>query len=263
MAFVAIAELFLNGLHLLIQVVLALAALHLLLDPTANALFDLQQVDFGIQQRQYVLDTGRQVDDFENFLFLLDLQGHVCGHGIDQAPWLFDAVQRRQHFGRDFLAQLHVLLELRQQRAHEHFRLALGGVDFVDQGNFGTDVPFYFAETLHGAALLALDQHLDGAIGQFQQLQYGGNGTDAVQGVFARVIVGRVFLGQQENLLFARHRRLEGFDGLFAPHEQRDDHVRVNNDIAQWQKRQVEGGLHDFASTAALWPETGGNDAWT
>lgn len=142
-AFVAITEFLLNGLHLLVQVVLALAALHLLLDPTANALFDLQRVDFGIQQRQYVLDTGRQVDDFENFLFLLDLQGHVCGHGVDQAPWLFDAVQRRQHFGWDFLAQLHVLLELRQQRAHEHFRLALGGVDFVDQGNFGTDVPFY------------------------------------------------------------------------------------------------------------------------
>ncbi len=57
-AFVAIAELLLNGLHLLIQVVLALAALHLLLHTTANALFDLQQVDFGIQQGQHVLDTG-------------------------------------------------------------------------------------------------------------------------------------------------------------------------------------------------------------
>ncbi|MNR21077.1 hypothetical protein D3C85_1379560 [compost metagenome] len=77
------------------------------------------------------------------------------------------------------------------------------------------------------------------------------------------IVIGRVFLGQQQNLLLARHRGLKGFDGLFAPHEQRDDHVRVNNDIAQWQKRQVEGGLHDFASTAALWPETGGNDAWT
>ncbi|MNM70670.1 hypothetical protein D3C81_823070 [compost metagenome] len=40
--FFAVAELFLNGLHLLIQVVLALAALHLLLDPAADTLLDLQ-----------------------------------------------------------------------------------------------------------------------------------------------------------------------------------------------------------------------------
>ncbi|MNC24508.1 hypothetical protein D3C75_725630 [compost metagenome] len=210
-----------------------------------------------------MLDTGSQVDDFKNFLLLLDLQGHVRGHGVDQAPWLVDAVQRRQHFGRHLLAQLNVLFELRQQRAHEHFRLALGSVGFVDQGDFSTDVPFNFGEALDRTTLLALDQHLDGAIRQLQQLQHGGNGTDTVQGVLARIVVGWILLGQQKDLLFARHRRLEGFDGLFAPHEQRDNHVRVNNDIAQWQKRQVEGGLHDFASTAALWPETGGNDAWT
>ena len=41
MAFIDIAKLFLNGLHLLIQVVLALAALHLLLHATANTLLDL------------------------------------------------------------------------------------------------------------------------------------------------------------------------------------------------------------------------------
>ncbi|MNH21974.1 hypothetical protein D3C79_818130 [compost metagenome] len=210
-----------------------------------------------------MFDTARQLDNFENFLLLLDFQRHVRCHGIDQTPRLLDAVQRGQHFSGDFLAQLHILLELRQQRAHEDFRLALGGVDFFDQGDFGTDVPFYFGESLDRTTLLALDQHLDGAIRQLQQLQHGGNGTNSIQGVFTRIIVGWVLLGQQENLLLARHRRLKGFDRLFAPHKQRDDHMRVYDDIAQWQKRQVEGGLHDFASTAALWPETGGNDAWT
>ncbi|MNH08215.1 hypothetical protein D3C79_676240 [compost metagenome] len=115
-----------------------------------------------------------------------------------------------------------------------------------------------FVETLDCTALLALDQDLDGAIGQFQQLQNSGNGTDAVQGVFAWIVISGVLLGQQENLLLARHCGLEGFDGLLAPHEQWDNHVRIDDDIAQWQKRQVEGGLHDFASTAALWPETDG-----
>ena len=253
-AFVAVAELFLNGLHLLIQVVLALTALHLLFDATANAFFDLQQVDLGIQQRQDVLDPGRQIDDFEDFLLLLDLQGHVRGHGVDQAAWLVDAVERRQDFSRDFLAQLHILFELRQQAAHEHFGLALGGVDFVDQRDFGTAVAVHFAEALDGAALLTFDQNLDRAIRQLEQLQNGRDGTYAIKCVFTGIVVSRVSLGQQKDLLVARHRGLEGFDGFLAPHEQRDNHVRINHDITQWQERQFDGCLHDFASTAAIWP---------
>lgn len=50
-AFLAVAEFFLDGLHLLIQVVLALAALHLFLHTATDAFLNLQQVDFAIQQR--------------------------------------------------------------------------------------------------------------------------------------------------------------------------------------------------------------------
>ena len=184
-------------------------------------------------------------------------------HGIHQATRLIDAVEGRQDFGRNLLAELDILLELGQQAAHEHFGFAVRGFGFIDQGDLGTDVPFDLDKTLDSTALLALDQHLDGAIGQFQQLQDGSDGADPIQGVFAWIIVSGILLSQQKDLLLTGHRGLEGLDGLFTPHEQRDNHVRVNNDIAQWQKRQVEGCLHDFASTAALWPETGGNDAWT
>ncbi|MNG15961.1 hypothetical protein D3C84_998260 [compost metagenome] len=109
-------------------------------------------------------------------------------------------------------------------------------------------------EALDAAALLAFDQHLDRAIRQLQQLQHGGHGTDAIQGIFARIVVGRVALCQQENLLVAGHCRLKGFNGLLAPDEQRDDHVWVDHNIAQGQERQFDGCLHDFSSTAAIWP---------
>ncbi|MNO77287.1 hypothetical protein D3C76_683900 [compost metagenome] len=253
-AFVAVAELFLNGLHLLIQVVLALAALHLLLHAATDALLDLQQVDFGIQQGQDVLDPCGQIDDLQDFLLLLDFQRHVRGHGVYQAAGLIDAVERRQDFSRDFLAQLHILFELRQQAAHEDFRLTVRRGGLFDQGNLGPAVAFDFDKALNRTALLAFDQHLDGAIGQLQQLQNSGNGTDTIQSVFTRIIVSRIFLRQQKNLLLASHRCLEGFDGLLAPHEQRDNHMRIYNNITQWQERQFEGCLHDFASTAATWP---------
>ena len=92
--FVTVTQFFLNGLHLLIQIVLALAALHLLFDTAANTLFNLQQINFGIQQRQDVFDPGLQIDDFENFLLLLDLECHMGSHGIDQTAWLINAVKR-------------------------------------------------------------------------------------------------------------------------------------------------------------------------
>ena len=262
-AFVAVTELFLNGLHLLIQVVLALAALHLFLHATTNALLDLQQVDLGIQQGQHVFHASAQVDDFEDFLLLLDLQRHVGRHGIDQAPRLIDAVERGQDFSRDLFAQLHILFELRQQAAHEHFGFAVRGVGLIDQRDFGAAVAIHFDETLDRATLLAFDQHLDGAIRQLQQLQYSCNRAYALKSVFTRVIVGRISLGEQQNLLVAGHRSLKGLDGFFATHEQWDHHVRIHHDIAQWQKRQFNGRLHDFASTAALRPWTDRNELKT
>ncbi len=198
-----------------------------------------------------MLDTRRQFDDFEYFLLLFDLQRHVRGHGVDQATGLIDAVERGQYFGRNLLAQLHVLLELAQQGAHEHFRLAIRSVDLVDQLHFGTHVAVDLQELLDTAALLAFDQHLDSAIGQFEQLQDGGDSADTVQGVFTWIVIGGILLREQKDLLFARHRRLEGFDGLLTTHKQRDNHVRIDDDIAQWQERQFDGCLHDFASTAA------------
>ncbi|MNZ33443.1 hypothetical protein D3C78_507890 [compost metagenome] len=236
-ALVDITQFLLNGLHLLIQIVLTLAALHLLLDAAADALLDLQQVDFGIQQRQDVLDALGKLGQLEDFLLLFDLQRHVGGHGVHQAARFVDAVQRGQHLGRHLLAQLDILFELAEQAANEYFGFALAGIALVYQADFGTAVAIHFAEALDGATLLALDQHFHGAVRQFQQLQDGGNGAHAIQGIFARVVIGRIPLGNQKNLLVPRHRGLERLDGFLTPHEKRDDHVRIDHDIAQWQER--------------------------
>ncbi|MNR31475.1 hypothetical protein D3C85_1489870 [compost metagenome] len=91
-------------------------------------------------------------------------------HGVDQATRLIDAVERRQDFSRDLLAQLYILFELRQQCAHEHFGFALGSVDFFDQRDFGTAMAVDLAEAFDGATLLTLDQNLDGAVRQLEKL---------------------------------------------------------------------------------------------
>jgi hypothetical protein len=63
---VHLAELVLNGLHLLIQVVLALALLHLLLDAAADAFLDLQHVDLALDQHDHVLEPFAHVDHLED-----------------------------------------------------------------------------------------------------------------------------------------------------------------------------------------------------
>jgi hypothetical protein len=143
---------------------------------------------------------GPQLDDFENFLLLLDLQAMCAAMVSTRRPGSSMLLSDDSTSAGTFLPSCTYCSNC-DSRCARTLRLALGGLDFVDQADFGTDVAVDFAETLDRAALLAFDQHLDGAIRQLQQLQHGGNGTDAVQGVLTRIIVGRVFLGQQEDLL--------------------------------------------------------------
>ena len=175
-------------------------------------------------------------------------------HGIDQSAWLINAVKRRQHLSRYFFAQLHILLKLREQAAYKYFGLALRRSRFFDQGNFGAQVTIRLAKFFNSATLLTLDQHLDGTVWQFQQLQNSGDSAHAIKCVGSGIIVSRIFLSQQQDLLVARHRSLEGLDRLLASHEQWDHHVRIHNNITQRQERQFDGCLHDFASTAAIRP---------
>ena len=122
---VEVAEFLLNGLHLLIQVVLALALLHLLLDAAADALLDLQHVHLAFDHGEHVLEALAHVGNLENLLLLGQLQRHVGGDRVGQAAGLLDAGERGQDLGRHLLVELDVLLELRDDRAREHVHFAL------------------------------------------------------------------------------------------------------------------------------------------
>ena len=78
----AFAKFLLNRLDLFVEVILALALLHLALDAAADALFDLQDVDFGFELRQQALDARAHVEHLEDFLLLLELQRQVSRNGV-------------------------------------------------------------------------------------------------------------------------------------------------------------------------------------
>jgi hypothetical protein len=51
--------------------------------------------------------------------------------------------------------------------------------------------------------------------------------------VYRRIVVRGAALGDQQNLLGILHGRLQCTNRFFAPDEQRDHHVRVNDYVAQ------------------------------
>jgi hypothetical protein len=115
----------------------------------------------------------------------------------------------------------------------------------VHLADLGLVIGLLVGEAHDGRAALALDQHLHGAVGQLQQLQDGGQHADIVDVGRGRIVVGRVLLGDQKDLLAAAHHLFEGAHGLVTPDEQRDHHMREHNDIPQGQHRKRTNLRHD------------------
>ena len=122
---VHLAQFLLDRLHLLVEVVLALALLHLLLDAAADALLDLQHVHLALDQGEDVLQAAAHVLDLEHLLLGIELERHVRGDGVGEPARLLDARERGQDLRRHLAVELYVLLELRDDRAHEHVHFAL------------------------------------------------------------------------------------------------------------------------------------------
>ncbi len=243
---IELAELLLNGLHLLIQIVLALALLHLLLHAAANALFDLQHVHLALDHGEHVLEALAHVGDLQNLLLLGELERHVRGDRIGEPPGLFDARERGEDLRRHLLVEFYILLELRDHRAREHVHLALLVALLVrHRGHFGgKELPL--GQLLDAGPIHALDQHLDGAVRQLQELQDGRNGAHPVQILALRIVDVGLFLRDQEDALVRLHGKIERDDRFFPADEQRDHHVRIDHDVAQRQHRH--GGIGGYYS---------------
>jgi hypothetical protein len=235
---VHLAQLFLDRLHLLVEVVLALALLHLLLDPAADAFLDLQHVHLALDEGEDVLEPATHVLDLEDLLLGVELERHVRRDGVGEATGLLDAGERGEDLRRHLAVELHVLLELRDHRAHQHVHLALVvGFALAEHAGLGGE-EISRDQLLDLCALDALDQHLDGAVGQLQQLQDRRDGADVVEVLGSGIVHVGLALREQQDLLVHLHGLLERDYRALAADEQRDDHVRVHDHVAQRQHRQ-------------------------
>ena len=238
-AIFTLPKLFLDRLYLLVQVVLTLALLHLAFDAATDALLDLQDVELALHQLEKMLEALLDVEHFENFLLLLELQRQMRGNGIAQPASLVDACQRGQDLGGNLLVELHILIELLDHGATHRLDLVIAADVSRHRRNRGGVVRLGIDNLGDARALTALNKHLDRAVGQFQHLQNISDAGDFIHVLGGGLIFGCRLLGNQHDAFACLHRGFQRLDGFRAPDEQRNDHVRKNHHVAQRQQRQL------------------------
>src|SRR6185312_511936 len=230
LALLALAQFLLNRLELFVEIVLALSLLHLALDAAADALLDLEDADLAFHVAENLLEPRGYGIRFEDFLLLGNFQREMRRQRIGQLRRVIDLVDRDQHLGRNLFVELDVLLELGDGGARQRLEfLALTGL-LLERLGERLEERRIVGETEDARAVAALDQHLHGAVGQFEKLQHRADGADAEQVGGGRLVLLGVLLRDEQNLLVVLHHVLERAHGFLAPDEQRNDHMRKNDD---------------------------------
>ena len=200
----------------------------------ANPAFDTAE---AIQALGVELDQQR--------LLVGDLDLDVRHHRVGQLARVLDLGELDGGLGGQLAVALGVVLELGDDRTHQRLDLLPLGHVVGNRLDRRRQMGTAGVELAQPGARAALDQHAHGAVGQLQQLQHGGGDADLVQVGAAGIVLGGVELRDQENLLVGRHRRLQRGHRLVAPDEQRDDHVREDDDVPQ--RQDGEGLGHGYS----------------
>ena len=155
---------------------------------------------------------------------------------IRQLGRIADLGQRGERLGRDFLVELDVIVELGRNRAHQRFQL--GRVTGFLADRFASCLVEFFGIGIASDldANTALDQDFHSPVRQFEQLQNRGDHTGRVDRGIGRLVIAGGALGGQQDLLVSAHHFFERLDRFLAADEERNDHVREHDDVAQWQK---------------------------
>ncbi len=240
-AILAVAELLLDRLHLLVQIILALRLLHLALDAVAHPLFNLKRTDLLFHQLEDPLKPLMDVQMLEKLLLLVDLDRQMRGDHVSDLVSLCHLLDGAENLGRHFFVEFDVLVELLHRSTRQTFCIRAKMPVLVE--NFGVDrqEPVFGMKRgrIDGDALSALDEHFHRAIGKLEQLQDRADCADGIKTVRMRVLGVSFFLRDKDDLLVFGHHRFQRTDRLLTADEQRHDHMRENNNIPQGKNWQV------------------------
>ena len=233
---VLFAHLFLDGPHLLVQIIILLGLFHLLFDAALDLLLDLKDLDLAQHQLVDGLEPGVDIEDLQDPLLVLQLDPDVGNNDIRQLRSAFDGGDRSHHFDMNLLAQLHIGFKGLPDAPHQGFRLdvilVLGLLLLFDIDHEKIGVGKIIPDD---APLFALHQNLDGSVRKPEELDDDAERPDPVDVLFKRLIFLRILLCNHENSLLVFHGGFERGDGLLAAHKKRDNHMGKDDHIPQGQ----------------------------
>ncbi len=251
LAFVLLAELLLDRLHLLAQVVLALGLADLVGDLRLDLAGDLLQLELAGDDLDQLLHAVLDVVALEQADLLLGRDVQHGGGEIRQPCRVAGA--RGQHhlaeIARDVRRDLDELLELVDEAAHERFHLDGLVLDVLDRGDRCLDKRFGGHEAIHTDALEPLDDQVDVVAAELDDLEDPRDGADAVHGAGLRVVVGRVALRDDGDQLAFAHDVVEQVERLPPADRNRHDRVGEQHAVAQWEYPDFAGYFQCFDLT--------------
>jgi hypothetical protein len=220
------------------MVVLLLALLHLLLDAGPDLLLHLEDLDLRVHQLVEALEALERVAGLQHLLAVRQLDALQVTHdGVGQLRRVFDGLHGDHRLRRDALVELHVLLEGAVHGAHQRLDGHRVHGRLFDDVYLAQQELFVGHEACDLGAALALHQHLHGAVRQAQQLDDDAHGAHRVDVLGQRVVGLGLALGGEQDFLLVAHGLFQRVDGLLTPHEERDHHVREDDDVSQGEQR--------------------------
>ena len=191
-----------DGLHLLAQVVLALALRDLVLDIGLDLGAQLEHFHFPRQHPVQALQSPLEFQALQQFLPLGGGEGReIGGDEVRQAPGVFDVHHDRLEIVRERGRELHHLLEHRHHAACQslEIRSLFGGEEILKRLHPRPEVRLLLEDFLHRDPLESLHKDKQALVGQLDDLVDVGRRTDLVEIDGLRIIHARVALGDNRD----------------------------------------------------------------
>jgi hypothetical protein len=239
---VAFTELFLDGLELFSQEVIALVLADLRLHLALDLRTELEDLEFLDQQAVEQVEAGAHIERLQHFLLGFGGNGaEAGGDEIRQAARVGNVGGERLQVVGHQRRQRHDLLEVRLDVALQ--RVNLEPVFFLQHLGCFADAAAQ-VRTLRGDlfethARQALHDDAEAAVGQLEHLVDLTGGADRMQIALRRLVFAGFALREHGNGLAARHGLVDQLDGTFARHRERHERLRKQHRVAQRQHRHL------------------------
>ncbi len=197
-ALLAAAQLLLDGLDLLVEVVLLLRALHLPLHPALDGAVHVQLLDLHVQQVGDPRQPFGGIKQVQQLLLLLDRELQVGGNGVSQLARLVHPHGGDDGFVVQALLQLDVLLKQAGDLLHQLLGLGAGRSDARHAD--GRDKEAIRVVHFSGfGALQTLNQYFNVSVRHLHALDDVANGPDGVDILRLGLVDAGVVLRRQED----------------------------------------------------------------